>query len=936
MRNLKKVLSLTLALVMLLGMMVVGAGAAEYKDASDIDYKEAADVLTAIGVMQGTDGNFNPKVELNRAEGAAIVYRLLTGGMEKNPSGGVTGFVDVDGNADFAWATGIIADLAQKGIISGEDATHFNPSGKLSGYAFGKMLLVALGYNATSQGYTGGGWEGNVLRDARTHDILVGGVIMSKDLSREEAAQMALQTLQSPMVYQKGGIQIGEVVIPGDKAERVPGAGDGKGSKDFRKGSTDDDYIELCEAYFPTLKLDATTGDAFKRTANIWTYEKKAVGTYPAASSVSYNAGVSTSKVEDDLDGITIDESFDLYENGKKTTKDSGMTAAEIKDLTGNGVVVEISISDGKVTKIVVVKSVLAKVTKVDEKKETNTYKTVATGDAYATGSVSFTSDVGYGAYEKDDMVMIAVADTVNATLNAAGKVQTVDPAGVVKGMGTGKSTKDDTITVDGTAYEMAEIVETGKGIGDFGVSSKYEATLYLDTFGYVVSAVPGEADTKDHAIAALRFYQTMEDGEIVHMVKGVLSDGTTVDQKIKNTNLTTADDANKVYTYDDEWQLTAVNPTTDLSKTTAPAFGDVFSVLGTGYDRNSIDAKALSAQARYKTSTDGDTTATYYFAKDVKFIYVKDGSATVLEGVKAVSTKAMTFVLGAKSGSTPLISTVYVADEAPGGTTTTDDLIFVKGGSTGDVSFVVDGQTKSFKTYDAWSNGEKIENFYSATNVSTSAFYKTSIKESTGEYVLTSAYNVSTGKAAVTAEATVTATVGGDVLTTDANTSTDYKASDAKVIAVASGAPTSVSGLISDTKTAKVMIIYNEETMTAEYIFVTSWANTPVGVQDSDIVVPAAQTAKVSYSISGDTENAGVTLNAAATAKSGITFTYKWAGDADFSSNATKTLAAGADPLNAEGDGKTVTCQIKATGNGTDYTGTATKTVTFTIDVAS
>ena len=40
MRNLKKVLSLSLALVMLLGLMVVGAGAAttNFSDADDINY----------------------------------------------------------------------------------------------------------------------------------------------------------------------------------------------------------------------------------------------------------------------------------------------------------------------------------------------------------------------------------------------------------------------------------------------------------------------------------------------------------------------------------------------------------------------------------------------------------------------------------------------------------------------------------------------------------------------------------------------------------------------------------------------------------------------------------------------------------------------------------------------------------------------------------
>ena len=54
MRNLKRALSLTLASVMLLGMMVVGAGAAGFPDvADDNDNVEAIEVLQAIEVMVG-------------------------------------------------------------------------------------------------------------------------------------------------------------------------------------------------------------------------------------------------------------------------------------------------------------------------------------------------------------------------------------------------------------------------------------------------------------------------------------------------------------------------------------------------------------------------------------------------------------------------------------------------------------------------------------------------------------------------------------------------------------------------------------------------------------------------------------------------------------------------------------------------------------------
>ena len=61
MRNLKRALSLTLASVMLLGMMVVGSSAASYPDVEDTHNVEAIEVLQAIKVMVGDDnGNFGP------------------------------------------------------------------------------------------------------------------------------------------------------------------------------------------------------------------------------------------------------------------------------------------------------------------------------------------------------------------------------------------------------------------------------------------------------------------------------------------------------------------------------------------------------------------------------------------------------------------------------------------------------------------------------------------------------------------------------------------------------------------------------------------------------------------------------------------------------------------------------------------------------------
>ena len=86
MRNLKKVLSLSLALVMLLGLMVVGAGAAttfaDLKDKDEIseNYAEAVDLLTALGVLEGNENDeFMPTGTLTREAAAKIVAYLALG-----------------------------------------------------------------------------------------------------------------------------------------------------------------------------------------------------------------------------------------------------------------------------------------------------------------------------------------------------------------------------------------------------------------------------------------------------------------------------------------------------------------------------------------------------------------------------------------------------------------------------------------------------------------------------------------------------------------------------------------------------------------------------------------------------------------------------------------------------------------------------------------
>ena len=209
MRNLKRTLSLLLAVVMVIGLMVVGAGAVSYNDFSDrgeIVNKDAVSMLTTLGIIEGKpDGSYAPTEGVDRAQMAKMISTIKNNGSDngalyENVNSGLTDIVN-------HWAKGHINYCFTTGIIAGRGNGIFDPNAGVTGTEAAKMLLVAIGYDPQIEGLVGTDWEINTNALATRLGIYRN---FTKDvtqaLNRDDAALLIYNALDVEMIqqYQNG------------------------------------------------------------------------------------------------------------------------------------------------------------------------------------------------------------------------------------------------------------------------------------------------------------------------------------------------------------------------------------------------------------------------------------------------------------------------------------------------------------------------------------------------------------------------------------------------------------------------------------------------------------------------------------------------------------------------------------------------------------
>ena len=201
MKNLKKVLSLVLALAMALSLMTVAFAkdAGDYTDYDTITNKEAVEVLTALDVIDGMGNNtFQPSGNVTRAQMAKMITIISLGDVDPSAFlGTVTDLKDINGH----WAEAYIKYCYSQGIISGRGNGIFDPNANVTSAEAAKMLLTAIGYNSDVQGYTGTQWAINVTRDAQLSGFYDGvSVPANQALTRDQAAQMIYNAVGAVLI----------------------------------------------------------------------------------------------------------------------------------------------------------------------------------------------------------------------------------------------------------------------------------------------------------------------------------------------------------------------------------------------------------------------------------------------------------------------------------------------------------------------------------------------------------------------------------------------------------------------------------------------------------------------------------------------------------------------------------------------------------------
>lgn len=542
MKNLKKVLSLVLALAMALSLMTVAFAkdASDYADYSKVTYNEAVDVMTAIGVFDGMDGtNFAPNGTLTREQAAKIITYMLMG--KDNADKLTTTIAPYSDVAANRWSAGAIAHCTNAGILSGVGHGKFNPTEQLTGLQFSKMLLVALGYNAERENLVGESWSINAATLGIAAGLTSGmaGVQLNGYLTREQAAQMAFNAEKAIMVEygSKTEVTTGDstVVISGsrDEMEWIIGGASNDGN------IKNDGYVQFAEKYCSDL-MGVSDSDAFYNPATTWNFKGADIGTYVEKADLSYTSTVNYKDLKKALPSAVVtnvNNTYSYYVDGTSTA----FSATDLRNgtdldiaTTGNGVLTQVhydyvpAAGSTPAHYNVIITSTNTYATKVviSEKNDDGKY------DIDTTSPYDFESNTSFA---ENTIVLYTKSAKTNAVESMKAAKSITGNTTAVKTDYTG--TTGESFTMNGTTYEYnLKFDAIDRGEQPKLTENAENVVAYVDDYGYVVRIDNAETESK---YAVVLGYNDGWKGASTSQVQLLLADGTTktVDMKTKDSD---------------------------------------------------------------------------------------------------------------------------------------------------------------------------------------------------------------------------------------------------------------------------------------------------------------------------------------------------------------------------------------------------------------
>ena len=442
-RTQKKVLSLVLCVAMMLSVMVMSTGAAfSDEDEFSPQYKEAAEVLTNLKVMQGYENGsyFLPQRNITRAQVATLIYRAATGDVTDSQTDIYSDYDKFDDVQSTDWFAGYVNYCGNAELIKGFTPTTFGPNKNVTGYQVLAMILRAVGYDQNDE-FTGPGWEVRTASTAESLGILdnVQDATLGQPATRELVAELIFRAMIVPTVeytpafgYQQERTTLGWNEF---KLFQEEGTIVANQMADLREADTSlaDGKTAIRNNFNRDNTYNLTTDTSIiGEKVNVWIADETAVSTPVSLADVTdwSNTVLDKDQIQEIKDAT--DRGTAVYNNYVKDTKyDSGL-GTMVKAIDNNG--------DGDYEYILTEKETLAAVKYVntDGKVTLDTMKsenTQVTYDGIAVGDVVLVNTFGGKTY-------IEAADYVTGNISA---YQYANSA-------------TDTATINGSDYMVSDI----------------------------------------------------------------------------------------------------------------------------------------------------------------------------------------------------------------------------------------------------------------------------------------------------------------------------------------------------------------------------------------------------------------------------------------------------------------------------------------------